>query len=396
MFTPREASLITEEQAADGRISLRATNEAINVVVGALDIDVESGQAAAEARLQNLIQRGRFVVEQAPELLERAREHLEQRLETERALIHNLEEAREQAERPQLDLRTIARLIATLRDCSTRHVALHGRVMQARGVFLEEQARQEFAPPASIRVFDLRHDSLLALSVADAEPLLERFPGRVLGRGRRGSRASTGCLRSAAAGDRARRARRRDARRGDSTVRLHRRSATRRPGLRRRRRTPRRVRAWPRPCRGRGPGGGGLIEQAQVGKLLACAMQPKLTAARDEEYRQLLELYRDDVEFRGAVDDTARARLRADARRRRARGLAVPDPDRGLQRRAPQRPSADGGAPARARARVRTREPDFGGRRQRRKSRRPARAAALAACELLMIHSLWYIHSRCE
>jgi hypothetical protein len=33
MFTPREASLITEEEAADGRISLRATNEAINVVV---------------------------------------------------------------------------------------------------------------------------------------------------------------------------------------------------------------------------------------------------------------------------------------------------------------------------------------------------------------------------
>jgi hypothetical protein len=48
-----------------------------------------------------------------------------------------------------------------------------------------------------------------------------------------------------------------------------------------------------------------VIEQAQVGKLLACAMQPKLTAARDEQYRQLLELYRDDVEFRRAVDDTA-------------------------------------------------------------------------------------------
>jgi hypothetical protein len=220
MFTPREGSLITEEEAADGSIYLRATNEAINVVVGALDIDVESGQAAAEARLQNLIQRGRFLdasqaaadarirsiqygeqirtliaktrrnvvgvdwVEQAPELLERAREHLEQRLGTERALIHNLEEAREQAERPQLDLRTIARLIATLRDCSTRHMQLHGRVMQARGVFLEEQARQEFAPPASIRLFDLPQDALrplLALSVADAEPLLERFLGRVLG-----------------------------------------------------------------------------------------------------------------------------------------------------------------------------------------------------------------------
>lgn len=44
----------------DGEVYLRATDEAINVLTGALDTDVESAQIAAEIKLANLIQRGRL------------------------------------------------------------------------------------------------------------------------------------------------------------------------------------------------------------------------------------------------------------------------------------------------------------------------------------------------
>ncbi len=44
----------------DGEVYLRASDEAINVLVGALDTDVESAQVAAEVKLENLISRGRL------------------------------------------------------------------------------------------------------------------------------------------------------------------------------------------------------------------------------------------------------------------------------------------------------------------------------------------------
>jgi hypothetical protein len=52
--------LLAERQAPDGSVYLRATDAAINVLVGALDTDVESAQAAAEAKLENLVRRGRL------------------------------------------------------------------------------------------------------------------------------------------------------------------------------------------------------------------------------------------------------------------------------------------------------------------------------------------------
>ncbi len=50
--------LLEERSSRDGRVGLRASDGAINVLVGALDTDVESAQVAAEVKLQNLIQRG--------------------------------------------------------------------------------------------------------------------------------------------------------------------------------------------------------------------------------------------------------------------------------------------------------------------------------------------------
>lgn len=48
-----------------------------------------------------------------------------------------------------------------------------------------------------------------------------------------------------------------------------------------------------------------MSNQIKVGRLIGFGLQPKLNAARDEEYRELLALYRDDVDFRRAVNDTA-------------------------------------------------------------------------------------------
>lgn len=52
--------LLVELAAPDGEVYLRASDEAINVLVGALDTDVESAQIAAEVKLENLINRGRL------------------------------------------------------------------------------------------------------------------------------------------------------------------------------------------------------------------------------------------------------------------------------------------------------------------------------------------------
>jgi O-6-methylguanine DNA methyltransferase len=52
--------LLIELTAPNGDIYLRTSDEAINVLVGALDTDVESAQIAAEVKLDNLIRRGRL------------------------------------------------------------------------------------------------------------------------------------------------------------------------------------------------------------------------------------------------------------------------------------------------------------------------------------------------
>jgi hypothetical protein len=48
-----------------------------------------------------------------------------------------------------------------------------------------------------------------------------------------------------------------------------------------------------------------VIEQAAVGRLLAFGLQPRLRAAREPEYGELLRRYRDELEFRQAVSETA-------------------------------------------------------------------------------------------
>lgn len=52
--------LLEETLGADGDLYLRASNEAVNVLVGALEVDLEAAHIAADIRLELLISRGRL------------------------------------------------------------------------------------------------------------------------------------------------------------------------------------------------------------------------------------------------------------------------------------------------------------------------------------------------
>jgi hypothetical protein len=211
--------LLVERQARDGSVYLRATDAAINVLVGALDTDVESAQAAAEAKLENLVRRGKLseaqyaarqaryrtiqlgelirqdltatkrnlaTVDWAGEVsprLDGALAHIGERLEAERRIADNIRETRDRAEQSEKRAQAAA-LIELLDECQNRHMVLQRKLMEARHVFLSEQERQVFAPPASVRLRDIAAELLLptlAVSLTDAEPLVVRFFERVLG-----------------------------------------------------------------------------------------------------------------------------------------------------------------------------------------------------------------------
>ena len=129
--------LLVELAGPDGEVYLRASDEAINVLVGALDTDVESAQVAAEVKLENLISRGllgdaRLAAEHAryrtvqyaealrqkldatrrdvrsvdwlaavPALLDEALTHIESRYRAETAILDHIADARDEATEPR-------------------------------------------------------------------------------------------------------------------------------------------------------------------------------------------------------------------------------------------------------------------------------------------------------
>ncbi len=198
--------LLRELYDADGNLYLRSTDEAINVLVGALDTDVESAQAAAERKLRNLIRRGRLSdaknvalearwrtsqyaeqlrlrldatrrdvravdwVEDVPNLIKTALDHIEQRARVENAILINITAARDDADDPD-QKRKAAELVEIVRDCLRRHDQLQARLMEAGDTFRAEQDRQEFSGPPREATVDLYGQLLrptLELALADA------------------------------------------------------------------------------------------------------------------------------------------------------------------------------------------------------------------------------------
>jgi hypothetical protein len=205
--------LLEEVPGPDGHVYLRATDEAVNVLVGALDTDVTSAQIAAEVKLEHLIRRGRLAearlaAEQAryrtvqyaetlrraleatrrdvravdwldavPDLMEEALDHVAERYRHENAILTNIRRARDEAEDPQRR-REAADLVDIVQDCIRRHTQLQTRLLEAGPLFRAEQDRQAFAARPERPGLDLYGQLLrpvLGLPVADARNVTDRF-----------------------------------------------------------------------------------------------------------------------------------------------------------------------------------------------------------------------------
>ncbi|WP_435820407.1 hypothetical protein [Kitasatospora aureofaciens] len=188
--------LIEEVPGPDGGVYLRTTDEAVNVLVGALDTDVTSAQIAAEVKLEVLIRRGRLAdaqlaAEQAryrtvqyaetlrraldatrrnvravdwmkavPDLIDEALDHIADRYRHENAILTNIRKARDEAEDPE-HKRRAAELVDIVKDCIRRHTQLQTRLLEAGPLFRAEQDRQAFATPGARSGIDL-YGQLLA------------------------------------------------------------------------------------------------------------------------------------------------------------------------------------------------------------------------------------------
>ncbi|MPZ87778.1 MAG: hypothetical protein GEU81_06830 [Nitriliruptorales bacterium] len=220
--------LLEEVEAPDGSVVLRATDEAVNFFVGALDRDVEDAQAAAEAVLLSQLRRGRIDAavatarearlrsvqfaakvrrvldatrrdvrqvdwgEDVPRLLDAAVAHLSDRLDVERHLLATLRttledvaEGRRGGDDEGADAAaSAARLLDLVSDCQSRHLELHEQLLSARSTFLAEQDRQRFAPVPEVRLVGLDEEllkPLFQLTARDGEPVAAAFLPGALG-----------------------------------------------------------------------------------------------------------------------------------------------------------------------------------------------------------------------
>ena len=197
----------------DGRIVLRLSNEAINLVLNALSLDLADAQAAAEAVVDSQLRRGRFddalrsaqnarvrsvnysrsIDEQLertqrdvrrvdwreamPRMLDDARIHIELRLHTEDSILEAGESKLDELPSGSQQATQVAQIVALMKDCRRRHTELHGRLMRSRAIFLDAQGRQSFVaarafarPDLAAQVLTpvLRMTARAAFDLADA------------------------------------------------------------------------------------------------------------------------------------------------------------------------------------------------------------------------------------
>ncbi|MGI5163404.1 hypothetical protein ACQEU3_03520 [Spirillospora sp. CA-253888] len=219
----REVSfvLLTEhDDPTRGENVLHASDDAINALLGGLSFDVQDAQAANELVLERQLARNdfgsaRITAEQArllsvrlanelddllkrtrrdlrtvegewrtaiPDRLAHSRTHIRERIEAERRLLERAQDALSGRDPRIVD--AALRVDRLLRECRRRHEELHARVINARTVFLEEQERQSFRPPALINAPDPQEQvllPLLELRRGDALEALLRFTTDMFG-----------------------------------------------------------------------------------------------------------------------------------------------------------------------------------------------------------------------
>ncbi|MGY3206265.1 hypothetical protein ACVW19_006862 [Streptomyces sp. TE5632] len=205
--------LLREVPGPDGRPRLRASNEAIAVLVGAVDLDIASEQVAADAKLEALVRRGRLTdahraaemalrrtvqytehirtrlegmrrdirsvdwVRDVQRMQTEALEHIEDRINAENTIKDNLVRMMENSTEDTTPTQA-AELIAILEECLRRHASLQANLQEVGERFRAEQERQSFVPPPSRAHVDLERQLLepaLQLPVRQALPLLGTF-----------------------------------------------------------------------------------------------------------------------------------------------------------------------------------------------------------------------------
>lgn len=205
--------LLTEHAGLDGGIYLRASDQAINVLIGALDTDIESAAEAVDAKMDSLVRRGMWNeavltaeharyrsiqyaevirrevvatrqnvaevdwVERVPALIERALDHVLRRYRTERTIISNVTRSRDEATEPALRAKA-SQMLVLLKDCQARHEALQRKLLGVREEFREATREQLARPPARTALINLERQVLLPLleaPVCDAMQPVDRF-----------------------------------------------------------------------------------------------------------------------------------------------------------------------------------------------------------------------------
>jgi hypothetical protein len=208
-------ALVREVDEGRG-VHLRATDPAINLLVGALDIDdLESVHAAAETLVAKLIERGKFddarraamdaryrsiqYTERLRELIadarnsiatvdlqgevlpaiKDARRHIQERVDVEAATLEQLRAAADRIS----DGGPIEALRAVVSDCLRRHGRLHVHLQHAPEEFERLQVEQGFEVGHGIGLPDPEPELLaptLALTAADAVRVLDVFEGALI------------------------------------------------------------------------------------------------------------------------------------------------------------------------------------------------------------------------
>lgn len=205
--------LASEQEALDGAIVIRAETDGINLFLRSLDIPLEDAQAATEAVIKSQLERNQLDLalqsareaqirslqyqgfiestlrrterdvgrvdwrHEVPALLEEALAHVRGRLEAERQILQCVEDSLDQLAGGEKASKLVP-IRDMLLDCQKRHLSLQGPLMRARQVFLDEQARQRFAPVPLAALPALEEELLvpvLLLSSSDAQNVCAAF-----------------------------------------------------------------------------------------------------------------------------------------------------------------------------------------------------------------------------
>jgi len=206
-----EFRLLSDIHHPSGRTALRLSNEAVNLTLRLLDLDIEDAQAATEAVVRSQLDRGRFEEalqsarqarvqsvrfqqkvlqvaretrrdvermdwrEAIPTLIDDALDHVARRLESEQSILNAAEERLDLLDDANARL-AVARIGELIRDCRVRHVELHEHLMKLRGVFLDAQAHQVFVPVTATPLPELHRavlEPVLGMGRDDAQSVID-------------------------------------------------------------------------------------------------------------------------------------------------------------------------------------------------------------------------------